>query len=258
MNNTFLEKIRPSVLERVTEIKEKSSHTNQRPDFLSVFKKNKTAIISEIKYASPSKGKIYHGRLNAAEIAKQYIEAGACALSILAEPLFFEGNIDYIRSVNQVFPEANILLKDFVLSREQILQGYNSGANAVLLIRAFLSQAQINDLYNYAVSLGMTPLIEIHSLAELTSVLPLNPPIVGVNNRNLRTLEIDLDIARSLITHIPSEIIAVCESGISTKAQMTEMQQLGYRGFLIGSLFMAHSNPGHELKLFLEGNLDEN
>jgi indole-3-glycerol phosphate synthase len=218
-------------------------------DALALQKATKTpAIIAEIKFASPSRGRIYPGNLDPVAIAKDYIFHGASALSILAEPAYFQGNIETIRAVREAFPQVPILLKDFVLSKAQIAQGLAYGANAVLLIVAFLSPEQLRELYEYALSLGLTPLIEVHNAAELEVALALNPKLIGINHRNLSTLTIDLEVSNNLMQSIPDDILVIAESGIETKTDLNMMAARGFDGCLIGSHFMKHEYPGQALQ----------
>lgn len=268
----FLDEVRAHVLKRVAAMRVDIQNHNQPADFCSIFRDackpeilpspsgekrqgatKFPAIISEIKFASPSRGTIYHGDLNPVQIANEYLQHGASALSILTEPDFFKGDIDYIRQIRAAIPSCPILLKDFVLAPIQIQQAHAFGANAVLLIVGFLDQVLLHELYAYAVSLGLTPLIEVHDADELARALTLNPKIIGINNRNLKTLTIDLETSRTLIQLIPDDVFAVCESGITSLAQIQSMMALGFDGFLIGSHMMQTNHPGKALRdLLLE------
>ncbi len=222
-------------------------------DFCEIFRnKQASAIISEIKFASPSRGNIYLGPLNHIQIAERYMTHGASALSVLTEPDYFKGDIQYIRDIRETLPECPILLKDFVLAPIQIKQAQVFGANAVLLIVAFLEPSLMSDLYDYAISLGLTPLIEVHDEDELAQALTLRPKIIGINNRNLKTMAIDLETSRRLIRQIPDDVFAVCESGIATRADIVDMRERGFDGFLIGSHMMQSNDPGEALSALLQ------
>ena len=253
--NHFIEKIKNSVQSRADSI---HLETDLRPNalnFCDAFQRSKTpAIIAEIKFASPSHGRIYHGCMDAVAIAGDYLSHGASALSILAEPEYFHGNIETIRAVRQAYPEAHILLKDFILSKAQIAQGLVYGANAVLLIVAFLNPHLLKTLYDYALSLGLTPLIEVHDLTELEIALALNPKLIGINHRDLSTLIIDLEISDALIKSIPKGIFVIAESGITTRADLNAMASRGVDGCLIGAHFMDKEFPGQALQRLLETN----
>ena len=227
-----------------------------RPDFCKIFQNDKPVIISEVKFASPSRGVIYQGNLSPVQIAHEYLHNGASALSVLTEPDYFKGDINYIRQIRASLPDCSMLLKDFVLAPIQIQQAHAAGANAVLLIVGFLDRTLLHELYAYALSLGLTPLIEVHDADELELALSLKPKIIGVNNRNLKTLKIDLETSRTLIKSIPDDIYAVCESGLSTLAEIQSMASLGFDGFLIGSHMMQSDHPGEALGNLLQGASD--
>lgn len=249
----FLEKIKKQVemrLERMPMIESVAPNTL---DFCNVFRpQDKPCVIAEIKFASPATGRMYQGDLTHRDIAKDYLAHGASALSVLAEPAFFQGDIQYIQDIRHDMPKAHILLKDFIVSEKQIAQGLMAGANAVLLIVAFLSQTQLRTLYAYALAQNITPVIEIHNEAELAIALQLDPKVIGVNNRNLKTLEIHIDTSRRLIERIPHHVMTICESGIQTHAHIKEMTALGFNGFLIGSHLMKHVSPGEALRDLLQ------
>lgn len=251
--NNFIETIKKSVRSRAATIQIETDLTPNTLSFCDAFQESTTpAIIAEIKFASPSRGRIYHGSLDAVAIAGDYLSHGASALSILTEPEYFQGNIETIRVVRQAYPQSHILLKDFILSRAQIAQGLIYGANAVLLIVAFLSPKLLRTLYDYALSLGLTPLIEVHGLAELESALALNPKLIGINHRNLSTLTIDLGISDILIKSIPKGVFVIAESGIETKEDLDTMTRRGVDGCLIGSHFMKNEFPGQALQQLLK------
>lgn len=252
----FLEKIKHHVQMRVDRMSMPENLIENTFDFCDIFsQKDKPCVIAEIKFATPAAGRIYPGDLSHCAIAQSYLSYGAKALSVLAEPDFFQGDIQYIREIRRENPCAHLLLKDFILSEKQIAQGLMFGANAVLLIAAFLSLEELKRLYVYAVSLGLTPILEIHDALELDRVLALEPRIIGINNRNLKTLEIDMDTSRQLIKKIPHQVFRICESGIQTSGQFHEMTGLGFNGFLIGSQCMRHADPGKALDDLLKGSL---
>jgi indole-3-glycerol phosphate synthase len=252
--NNFIQAIKTSVRSRADSIQVEANLRPNTLDFCDIFQPaTRPAIIAEIKFASPSRGRIYPGNLDALRIAGDYLSHGASALSILTEPDYFQGNIETIRAVRKAYPTAPILLKDFVLSKAQIAQGLLYGANAVLLIVAFLNPKLLKSLYEYTLSLGLTPLIEVHDAAELKTALELKPKLVGINHRNLSTLAIDLDISERLIQSIPKGIFVIAESGIETKADLNTMVSRGVDGCLIGSSFMQEENPGLALQRLLGG-----
>ena len=250
--NNFIQTIKACVLSRADAIEMDTNVTPNTLNFCDIFSSSRTpAIIAEIKFASPSCGRIYQGDLDPVSIACDYLSHGASALSILTEPDYFQGNIETIRAVRQAYPNAHILLKDFVLSKAQIAQGLSYGANAVLLIVAFLSRQQLQSLYDYALSLNLTPLIEVHDLAELEIALTLKPKLIGINHRNLSTLTIDLTISDTLIKSIPNDVFVIAESGIQTQDDLKTMRKRGIDGCLIGSHFMQEKHPGSALQALL-------
>jgi len=256
--NNFIQTIKASVRSRADSIQIEANLIPNTLNFCDIFQSSTIpAIIAEIKFASPSRGRIYQGNLDPVTIAGDYLSHGASALSILTEPEYFQGNIESIRAVRQTYPGAHILLKDFVLSKAQIVQGLLYGANAVLLIVAFLNPKLLKSLYDYALSLGLTPLIEVHDLAELEIALALKPKLIGINHRNLSTLTIDLNVSDILIKSIPNDVFVIAESGIETKADLNKMVNRGVDGCLIGSCFMKETYPGHALQQLMEDN-DEN
>ena len=249
MSVNFLEKIRSYTERRVELMYDSFIEMQNTLDFCKVFTApSKPVIISEIKFASPSRGQIYPGLLNHVDISSSYINAGSAALSVLVEPDYFKGSIDFIKDIRAANPKSHILLKDFVLSKKQIAQGLLFGANAVLLIVAFLNKDLLKELYEYSLLLGLTPIIEAHNALELEQALQLSPKVIGINNRNLQMLEINLDTSRDLIKHIPDDCYVICESGIDNAAQIREMMDIGFDGFLIGSSLMKHDDPGSELQ----------
>ncbi len=249
MSVNFLEKIRSHVERRVELMPDSLIEMPNTLDFCKIFTApSKPIIISEVKFASPSRGQIYPGQLNHVDIASSYLSVGAAALSVLAEPDYFKGSIDFIKDIKAAHPKSHILLKDFVLSKKQIAQGLLYGANAVLLIAAFLEEGLLKELYDYSLHLGLTPIIEVHDALELEQALQVSPHVIGINNRNLQTLEISLDTSRNLIKHIPDNCYVICESGIDNAVQIQEMMNIGFDGFLIGSSLMKHEDPGIELQ----------
>jgi indole-3-glycerol phosphate synthase len=229
------------------------SKTICRINFLGILEKPGCSIIAEIKFASPSQGKIYHGKLTVVEIARSYLSKGASALSIVTEPDFFQGDIQSVIKVRSAFPEVAILLKDFIFEKVQLEQAVSLGANSVVLIVACLSTNKLKSLYNYCCALGLVPIVEIHNKVELESALKLNPKVIGINNRNLKTMRIDVEISITLIKSIPKSIHVIFESGIQSSLQLERMKKYGFSGFLIGSSLMRQQDPGQALNNLLNG-----
>ena len=255
--SNFLDEMKAYVHARVHMMSEPTDVRCNPTDFCEIFRHaSKPTIISEVKFASPTRGVFYPGTLSPVQIATEYWDNGASALSVLTEPHFFKGNIEFIRQIRAALPNCPILLKDFVLDPMQIKQARAMGANAILLIVGFLTPSLLRELYDCVVSLGLTPLIEVHDADELEIALTLNPKVIGINKRNLKTLKIDLDTSRHLISLIPDNVFAVCESGISTLAEINAMTTLGFDGFLMGGHFMENAHPGEALGQLLLGTHD--
>ncbi|MBI4407149.1 MAG: indole-3-glycerol-phosphate synthase [Candidatus Kerfeldbacteria bacterium] len=194
------------------------------------------AIIAEYKRASPSLGDI-NLAVTVEEAVQKYQQNGATCLSILTEPIKFKGDIDFIRRAKAVC-SLPILRKDFITTSQQVCDTKAAGADAMLLIVAQLSNQQLMDLNALALELGLDTLVEAHSLVELQQAIACRPSLVGVNSRNLNTLKIDLTLFDQLIKHIPDQVIAIAESGITNEQQLQHVRELGFAGALIGTYFM--------------------
>ncbi|HEY9840566.1 MAG TPA: indole-3-glycerol phosphate synthase TrpC [Candidatus Obscuribacterales bacterium] len=225
--------------------------TRKPHDFAAAFRAPGYQVIAEIKLASPSKGPIAPG-LDPVAVAGDYLAHGAAALSVLTEPEFFKGDTAYLSAVRQAHPEALLLQKDFVVDAYQLYQARVLGADACLLIVAMLTAAELQELYRLAVELELTPLVEVHTAQELEQAAGLDARLIGVNNRDLKTLTTDLDIARRLAGLAPPAAQLICESGLSSGADLRLARSWGYRGFLIGTHLMATGEPGQALKRLLE------
>ena len=208
-------------------------------------------VIAECKRRSPSKG-VLKADYDPAVIASGYERAGAAAISVLTEPAFFDGHLHHLMAVRRV-TTLPILRKDFIVDRYQILEARAAGADAVLLIVAALTPSALNELHRDATDAGLDVLIEIHELHELGVALDAGASMVGVNNRNLRTLAVDPDVSRRAIDLMPGHVVAVAESGLKTSADLHELKSAGYDAFLIGERFMATADPGHALGELLKG-----
>lgn len=194
------------------------------------------ALIAEIKKASPSKG-ILRTDFDPVQIASTYQSAGATCLSVLTDQPYFKGSDEDLEAVknNAHIP---VIRKDFMLTLYQIFESRALGADCILLIMAALNDATVKTLYTAATDLGMDVLIEIHDEAELERALKLDPMMIGVNSRNLKTLDVNLQTAFELVGKIPPSIIRVAESGIATHAQLQSLFEAGYDAFLVGESLM--------------------
>ncbi len=203
-------------------------------------------IIAEVKFASPSEGTIVEDR-QPLQVAAGYLAAGATMLSVLTEPLYFKGELDYLAGIRTAHPEALLLRKDFMVDTYQLHEARAYGADAILIIVAMTDAAVTKDLYDGALALGLTPLVEVHDADEMDAALALGAKMIGVNNRNLKTLKTDLNISRELAHQKPDGGVLICESGLSTAADLQSMRAIGYEGFLMGTHFMRKSDPGAAL-----------
>ena len=203
------------------------------------------AVIAEVKKASPSKG-VIREHFVPAEIAASYARHGAACLSVLTDVSFFQGSADCLREARAacLLP---VLRKDFMVDAYQVLEARAMGADAVLLIAACLSDAQMTELESCAEGLGMDVLVEVHDGDELARALRLNTPLVGINNRNLRSFEVNLDTTLALLPQLPAGRLLVTESGIVGHADVQRMRAAGVHAFLVGETFMRAADPGAAL-----------
>jgi indole-3-glycerol phosphate synthase len=207
-------------------------------------------IIAECKRRSPSRGVLRPG-YDPVAIAKGYEKAGAAAISVLTEPTFFDGALEHLQAVHDAVG-IPVLRKDFVISDYQLLEARAAGAAAVLLIVAAVDPRSLTALHARASALGLDVLVEVHSAEELSVAIDAGARIVGVNNRNLRTLEVDVTASEALAARMPREIVSVSESGLKTAADLLRLQQLGYSAFLIGERFMIEEDPGAALNALVQ------
>lgn len=206
----------------------------------------KNAVIAEVKKASPSKG-IIRENFNPAEIATSYAAHGATCLSVLTDKQFFQGSPDYLRQARAAC-SLPVLRKDFMIDPYQVINARAMGADCILLIVSALSDAQLKELEEASFSLGMDVLIEVHDRTELERALNLKSPLIGINNRNLRTFEVDLKNTIELINDIPDDRMLITESGIHTRDDVVRMNEHNVYGFLVGEAFMREDNPGEALE----------
>ena len=208
-------------------------------------------VIAECKRRSPSKG-LLTTNYDPVGLATEYEDHGAAAVSVLTESTFFDGSIEHLRAVSASV-DIPVLCKDFIISEYQVLEACIAGADAVLLIVAALDQQMLLQLLRRVELLGMAALVEVHDLGELERAVRAKASIVGVNNRNLRTLEVAVETSESLIRHVPNTIVSVAESGLADQASVLALRDAGYRGFLIGEALMSSASPGLALSEFVQG-----
>jgi indole-3-glycerol phosphate synthase len=202
-------------------------------------------VIAECKRRSPSRG-ILRAEYDPAAIARGYAEAGAAAISVLTEPTFFSGSLDHLQAVRAAV-DIPILRKDFIVSHYQVDEAVDAGADAVLLIVGGLARADLHALVAHARSAGLAALVEVHDRAELDIALGEGATIVGVNSRNLRTLDVDIALFDELAPMIPRGVVAVAESGLRSAADLVRLRSTRYDAFLIGERLMTTPDPGRAL-----------
>jgi len=211
----------------------------------------KPAVIAEVKKASPSKG-VLRPDFIPADIAQSYAEHGAACLSVLTDKEFFQGSIDFLKQA-RASCGLPVLRKDFMIDAYQIYESRAMGADCILLIAACLDDAQMADFEAIATALDMAVLVEVHDAAELDRALRLTTPLVGINNRNLKTFEVTLDTTLALKARIPADRILVSESGITSPADVALLRSNGVQAFLIGEAFMRADDPGLALAQLFSG-----
>lgn len=226
------------------EIEEKAKDVElPRYSFLEALKKprRKSALIAEVKKASPSKG-VLRPDFRPVQIALDYRQAGADALSVLTDVTYFQGDGDYIRQIKKQV-DLPVLRKDFIIDPLQIKESVALGADAILLIAKALPARDLYHLYNLAQQEGLDCLVEVSNRAELEELLSLfTPAIIGVNNRNLDTFETSVERTKELLPHLPQGTVIISESGINSPQVVEELTQLGVNGFLVGEYFMRQEN----------------
>jgi indole-3-glycerol phosphate synthase len=190
------------------------------------------ALIAEVKHASPSKGVLIEP-FAPVTLGRTYAKYGAAAISVLTDEPFFQGSLDDMRNVRNAV-EVPVLRKDFVIDPYQVYEGRAAGADAILLIVAALDDAQLADLHALVVGLGMAALVEVHNEGELARALRINPPLIGINNRDLKTFKVSLDTARRLARQVPESVTLVAESGIKDSPDVREMGKAGAHAVLVG------------------------
>lgn len=259
MSNTFLDKVTAEARERVaaardfgyldklTEIAKKRAaerDPNKFRDAISL--KTRVNIIAEIKRASPSRG-VIKSDIDVPNLAKRYESGGAAAMSVLTEPKHFDGEIsDLVAATRAV--TIPTLRKDFIVDEYQIIEAAAAGASAVLLIVAALTIDELSSLHRFATDLALDVLVEVHDASEMHRAIDLGADIIGVNNRDLHSLEVSLDTSRKLIELRPDNAVMVAESGITGRDEIVELRELGYDAFLIGETLMRSPDVAESLR----------
>jgi indole-3-glycerol phosphate synthase len=202
-------------------------------------------VIAECKRRSPSKGVLAH-EYDPVKLAKAYERGGAAAISVLTEPTFFDGSLEHLAAVRRAVG-LPLLRKDFIVDEYQLHEARGSGADAILLIVAALEQPELIRLYRRAGELGLAALVEAHDEDEVKRALDAGATLIGINNRNLRTLAVDVDASYRLARLIPRGVIAVSESGLQSRGDLERLRGEGYRAFLIGERFMTDADPARAI-----------
>jgi indole-3-glycerol phosphate synthase len=219
-------------------------------DFLAALRKKiasgETAVIAEIKRASPSRG-LLREDFRPAEIAKSYEAGGAACLSVLTDREFFQGSREHLAAARAACG-LPALRKDFVFDPYQVHESRAMGADCILLIAACLSASEMKELEALAQGLGMAVLVEVHDRLELGAALKLGTPLIGINNRDLRTFETNVEITLGLLSHVPKDRIVITESGIATPEDVKKLRRDGVNAFLVGEAFMRAADPGSALR----------
>mgnify|MGYP001483487215 FL=1 len=259
MKDTYLKKIlettRISVSERkkispLSKLESRSVDVESTRGFknslIKSVEKNNIAVIAEMKKASPSLGLI-RKEYEPEELAQHYAKANAACLSVLTDEPFFQGSIEHLTSARKSV-DLPLLRKDFIIDEYQVYESRFQGADCILLIAAALTQNQLKDYYQLAIELKLDVLVEVHTYDEVEKALSINANLIGINNRNLKTFEVDLETTKHLTQYIPQEVLVVSESGIKTREDVQKICSYGVSIFLVGEAFMKADNPGSELK----------
>ena len=228
------------------ELKRRAQDAPPAKDFVEALKACPHApVIAEVKRASPSAGSLKQ-EVVVSDLARAYSKGGAAALSVITDGPFFNGSPDDLREARRTV-ELPILRKEFIIDKIQVYESRLFGADAMLLIAAALDPKQLHDLYHEIRNLSMTPLIEVHGRGELETVIDLHPPLIGINNRDLTTLDVSLDTCLNLLPLIPNDILTVSESGIHNRRDIELLLDAGVDAFLIGTTLMRSDDPASAL-----------
>ena len=226
-----------------------ASEADAPRDFMGALRKDTVALIAEVKKASPSKGVLIED-FDPVRLATTYADNGAAAISVLTDQQFFQGHLRYLREVHEAV-DVPLLRKDFIIDSHQVTEARASSADAVLLIVAALDDAKLADLHAQITGYGMAALVEVHKEAEMERALKLGAKLIGINNRDLKTFDVDLATTARLAAMVPDEVTLVAESGISSAADVVQMGEHGSRAVLVGeSLVKAGDDLAATVKAF--------
>ena len=255
---TYLDRIIPQTVEdlkarkslrSLVELRSRVADAPDPMDFVGAFAGDRLHLIAEVKRASPSKG-VLAADIDVPALARLYVDNGATAISVLTDGPFFRGSLDNLSIVREATrsDRTPILRKDFIVDPYQVVEARLYGADAILLIAACLSDAELVDLQGEASSLGLGALIEVHDEAELFRVIDVKPRMVGINNRDLRTFETDLGTTHGLAPRVPFRVKVVSESGISTREDARLMRAAGADAILVGESLIRASDIAHQVR----------
>ncbi|MBZ9729485.1 indole-3-glycerol phosphate synthase TrpC [Salegentibacter sp. JZCK2] len=234
----------------ISQLEQSALFERQTVSLAEELRNSKTGIIAEHKRRSPSKS-VINQDLNVEDVAKGYEEAGISGMSVLTDGKYFGGSLDdllYARAAVKM----PLLRKEFIIDEYQLLEAKAHGADVILLIAAVLEREQIKKLSEFAKSIGLEVLLEVHNEEELQKSIMPSLDMLGVNNRNLKTFEVSTDISKELSEQIPEDFVKVSESGISSVEAIKDLLEYGYKGFLIGENFMKTNNPGKAAAAFVK------
>jgi indole-3-glycerol phosphate synthase len=255
-------------LEKIIEVKQQELQKRKTPSRLKAIKERipclpsprdlrdsisehgPMALIAEIKRASPSVG-VIRENMDRRLIARQYEAGGACAVSVLTEPHFFKGHLSFLHEVRKV-TSLPILQKDFIIDPFQIYEARALGADAILLIASLLERKRLKEFMGLALNLHMVPLVEVHDEKDLEKALLFDPPLIGINNRDLKTFEVDLGTTLRLRKQIPARAKVISESGIKTLHDVRVLREAKVDAILVGEILVRSSNPASKIKELLE------
>jgi len=236
----------------LAEVRAEAESAPTPPDFVAALQSARQthaspALIAEIKKASPSRGMLAPN-FDPLHLAQLYCQNGAAAISVLTDERYFQGRLEYLAQVHACLPAAPLLRKDFILDPYQLYEARAAGASAALLIVAGLDASRLRDLHNLALELGLAPLVEVHTLAELETALSCKPILVGVNNRDLRDFSVSLQTTGDLRPFIPAGICLVAESGIHTRQDVETLKDAGTDAILVGEALVTARDIGEKAR----------
>ena len=221
-------------------------------DLVAALRQPGVSLIAEVKRASPSKG-LLRPDLDPVALAREYEANGAAAISVLTDERFFGGRLAHLQAVRREVPRVPVLRKDFLLEAYQVFEARAAGADAVLLIVAVLSDDELQSLYGLVRRLQMAALVEVHDEAELARALAIEPRIVGVNNRDLRTFRVDLETTARLRALIPEEVVLVAESGVHNADDVVRLEKIGADAMLVGEALVRAEDVGGKVRELVGG-----